>query len=40
MSVYFICLIFIFLVINFSEFYRNIFPQMDWKLKKYGLRNV
>lgn len=40
MSVYFIYLNFIFLVINLPEFYRNIFPQMDWKSKKYGLRNV
>lgn len=33
-------MLFIFLVINFSEFYISILPQIDWKFKKYGLRNM
>ena len=33
-------MLFIFLVINFNEFYSSIFPQMDCKFKKYGLRNM
>lgn len=30
----------IFLVINFYAFYKSVFPQMEWKFKKYDLRNT